>query len=117
MKVSSEHGDAHPNGSYGTVIGSIGPIQFEGREKVYSYFVEWDTTNGAPVSVIDVKLRTCTGDDFGVEPDDKCNRYGCSGVMRKKDRHGCCSCHISPPCRYCMLGVICDVCDSETEDA
>jgi hypothetical protein len=31
-----------------------------------------------------------------------CNRNGCVGVIEEILRDGCCSCHINPPCSYCI---------------
>tara|TARA_R110002012_G_scaffold314998_1_gene528231 strand:+ start:2318 stop:3070 length:753 start_codon:yes stop_codon:yes gene_type:complete len=53
---------------------------------------------------------------IGINEGDTCNRGVCLGVMVKKNNYSC-SCHISPPCSHCTSGVICNVCDFETEDA
>lgn len=53
-KTRSEHGDSHPDGSLGTVLGSF-------REPaVYPdtfYFVEWDAGRGFAVGTLALKLR------------------------------------------------------------
>lgn len=37
----------------------------------------------------------------GYEEGEICNRGGCAGLIEINDE-GCCSCHISPPCSYCV---------------
>ena len=38
----------------------------------------------------------------GVFKGELCNRGGCTGVIEAYDKEGCCSCHISAPCSYCI---------------
>lgn len=52
----------------------------------------------------------------GIEEGDKCNRNGCEGILRLSDRINC-SCHISPPCSYCMdREICCPECDWKYSD-
>lgn len=49
-----------------------------------------------------------------------CNRLGCTGVIRENPGEGSCSCHLHPPCGYCVnMPFICDTCDwdSNSEQA
>lgn len=41
-------------------------------------------------------------ESVGLIEGDICNRNGCKGKMVEKDDGGCCSCHINPPCSYCV---------------
>lgn len=41
----------------GGVLGSVGPIPFDGKDKVYLYFIEWDDSLGLPVATCDLKLE------------------------------------------------------------
>jgi hypothetical protein len=50
-KVNSERDDSHPNGSLGTVLGSIGV------DGVYGYFVEWDVSPKTAVFVMAAKVE------------------------------------------------------------
>lgn len=56
--------------------------------------------------------------NIGKEQGDMCNRDGCDGQMQEHDRDGCCSCHISPPCGWCVHGpeIRCNECDSCVDD-
>ena len=38
----------------------------------------------------------------GVLKGDICNREGCQGVIDEYEGDGSCSCHINPPCSYCV---------------
>jgi len=42
--------------------------------------------------------------EHGTEYGDTCNRDGCRGVMEPTppDHSDGCSCHIAPPCGYCL---------------
>ena len=51
-KVSSEVGDGHPDGSLGTVLGSIGA---EGLG--WGYFIEWDARPKMPVFTMALKVE------------------------------------------------------------
>ena len=52
----------------------------------------------------------------GVIEGDQCNRNKCAGVMEQVKEDGVCSCHINPPCSYCVNECyICPVCGFETE--
>lgn len=46
-----------PLGSTGAILGSIGPIPFQGHAKVYGYFVEWDAQPKKAVFCVDLKLK------------------------------------------------------------
>lgn len=61
-KINSESGDAHKNGSFGVVVGSVGPIPFQGKD-VYAYFVEWDDSRGLPVGTIESKILEVNTND------------------------------------------------------
>lgn len=60
-KSAYEENDAHQIGDRGTVISSIGPMPYGGREKVYMYFVEWDDMPGVQVGIIDYKIEEING--------------------------------------------------------
>ncbi len=51
-KVASEADDAHPDGSLGKVVGSLGPM-----DGTYAYFIEWDDMPGVPVGIASWKIR------------------------------------------------------------
>ena len=51
MKTNSEPDDAHPNGTLGNVIGSIGHPTLG-----VAYFVEWDTARGIHVLLAEKNL-------------------------------------------------------------
>ncbi len=56
-KVWGEIGDGTPLGTEGTVLGSIGGIEFPANFGVkVAYFVEWDNRPKCAVFVIDKKL-------------------------------------------------------------
>lgn len=57
IKVNSEPGDGHPDGTEGVVIGSIGPQYMEkfGRDML-AYFVEWNGTP-MPIGTVDIKVK------------------------------------------------------------
>ena len=55
-KINSKPGDGNRDGTQGTVIGSIGPGQIDGRP-AYGYWVEWDTFPDTPVFVADYRIR------------------------------------------------------------
>lgn len=38
----------------------------------------------------------------GYEKGQNCNRNGCIGIIKEHEKEGSCSCHISPPCSYCV---------------
>lgn len=40
--------------------------------------------------------------NIGIETGEMCNRGGCNGIIEESEPHGCCSCHISPPCSHCV---------------
>lgn len=51
---------------------------------------------------------------------DACNRNGCKGVIEEREKDGCCSCHINPPCSYCTEpNFFCNTCgwDAKEEQA
>ena len=39
---------------------------------------------------------------FGTETGEVCNRNGCKGVIEEHIKEGACSCHLNPPCSYCV---------------
>lgn len=40
---------------------------------------------------------------LGYETGEVCNRNAdCPGIIKEKERQGSCSCHINPPCSYCV---------------
>lgn len=46
-----------------------------------------------------------------------CNRNGCNGIIDEIEKEGGCSCHICPPCDYCVnLDQFCPKCNWENED-
>ncbi len=43
---------------------------------------------------------------YGFTKGEVCNRYGCKGIIEEGAKEGDgCSCHIHPPCSYCMESV------------
>jgi hypothetical protein len=58
VKTASDLGDGQPDGSLGTVLGSInGPRELVARfNSRYLYFVEWDLRPGYVVAVISRKV-------------------------------------------------------------
>lgn len=51
-KTCSQPGDTHPDGTQGTVIGSMGPVFIpEFPNDAYFYFVEWDSLPGLPCGI------------------------------------------------------------------
>lgn len=56
FKTLSEEGDGHPDGSLGTVIGSIA------KDGLLAYFVQWDNEPGAglPVGVAAHRIKEAT---------------------------------------------------------
>lgn len=50
-KITTEHKDAHPVGSIGTVLGSL-----EAQEGKLLYFIEWDARPRWAVAVADFKI-------------------------------------------------------------
>jgi hypothetical protein len=61
VKVNSEPGDCHPDGTPGVVVGSAGPVYMEkfGREML-AYFVQWDGNVAVPIGTIDIKVKKKT---------------------------------------------------------
>lgn len=57
VKVRSEPGDSQPNGTPGTVLGSVA------REGVIAYFIEWDTARREAVLVLASKTEPFGADD------------------------------------------------------
>lgn len=39
---------------------------------------------------------------IGYEKGDICNRNGCIGIIDEYEGEGGCTCHINPPCSYCV---------------
>jgi hypothetical protein len=39
---------------------------------------------------------------YGTIRGDVCNRNGCTGIIDEQETDGCCSCHINPPCSFCV---------------
>jgi len=52
VKTVMGPGDAHQVGETATVVGSLGPIPFEGRPVTFGYFVFWDMEPGSDVPVL-----------------------------------------------------------------
>lgn len=52
----------------------------------------------------------------GYEAGELCNRDGCEGILEKDTCEEGCSCHLHPPCSYCMADVICPECNWSSED-
>jgi hypothetical protein len=49
---------------------------------------------------------------FGYLKGETCNRDGCKGVIDEHETDRSCSCHINPPCSYCIESrEYCPVCD------
>lgn len=48
---------------------------------------------------------------LGYSKGEMCNRDGCKGVVDEYEKDGCCSCHIDPPCSYCVEpNAFCNTC-------
>jgi hypothetical protein len=48
----------------------------------------------------------------GYSKGEVCNRDGCQGIIQEHEKEGFCSCHINPPCSYCVDSVAyCELCD------
>ncbi len=46
-----------------------------------------------------------------------CNRNGCDGILDEHEKEGGCSCHINPPCSYCVYdSTYCPKCDWSAEE-
>lgn len=62
-KHSSEEGDSHPDGSLGTVLGSLkvegdAANSFSKAKGIgYLYFVEWDDSPKVAVGTVDLKIK------------------------------------------------------------
>ncbi len=41
-------------------------------------------------------------ENIGYTTEDRCNRNGCVGIIEEYAKEGACSCHINPPCSYCV---------------
>lgn len=53
----------------------------------------------------------------GIETGQICNREGCKGVIEEKDSDRGCSCHICPPCSYCVTArEYCPECDWDHQE-
>lgn len=55
-KCNTAGDDAHPDGSLGTVLGSLGPVNVDGLNG-YLYCVEWDDRPGLPVFVSSPRIK------------------------------------------------------------
>jgi len=40
--------------------------------------------------------------EIGYLKGETCNRGGCIGIIDEYEKEGSCSCHINPPCSYCV---------------
>jgi len=50
----------------------------------------------------------------GIYPGETCNRDGCKGIIREREKDGGCYCHLSAPCGSCCQDyTYCDSCDYE----
>jgi len=54
-KTMAEDYDYTPVGASGTIIGSLGPMHFDGKQ-AYLYFIAWDMQPLLPVACIDTKI-------------------------------------------------------------
>lgn len=55
--------------------------------------------------------------EIGIVKGEICNRDGCVGVIDEHEKDGSCSCHIHPPCSYCVTDTAyCPVCDWSCDD-
>lgn len=51
---------------------------------------------------------------YGFNEGDTCGRNGCDGVLVVEYEGSECTCHINPPCNYCVSGhVVCPECGWE----
>jgi hypothetical protein len=58
VKTSSEQGDAHPDGTRGTVLGSISEPAVQNGATCY--FIEWDPRPRTAVAAMAFKVRPAT---------------------------------------------------------
>lgn len=50
--------------------------------------------------------------EIGIFKGEVCNREGCDGIIDEHDSDYGCSCHINPPCSYCVDDrCFCPICD------
>jgi hypothetical protein len=56
-KIVEEPGDTHRKGALGTVLGSVGPMPYQGVSAVYGYFIAWDAQPKRAVLCISLKLE------------------------------------------------------------
>lgn len=49
--------DGHQIGAKAIILGSLGPIEFEGNPQLYGYFVEWDDRPGIPCFITSTRIR------------------------------------------------------------
>jgi hypothetical protein len=50
--------------------------------------------------------------ELGIFAGEICNRNNCTGIILEREKEGCCSCHINPPCGYCVEdAAYCEKCD------
>jgi len=47
-----------------------------------------------------------------------CNRNECKGIIEEGLKEGNCSCHINPPCNYCITDThFCPICGWEADES
>lgn len=55
--------------------------------------------------------------NHGICEGERCNRNGCHGRIELHRTSDCCSCHIHPPCSYCVNAIAyCNICGFEEDD-
>lgn len=48
---------------------------------------------------------------------EQCNRNNCTGIIEEREKDGCCSCHINPPCGYCTEpNAFCPACEWDEKE-
>ena len=60
VKQNAEQGDTHPDGTPGTVIGSLPPVMYQDRLTIM-YCIEWGPSPGIPVFTVDYKVKLMEG--------------------------------------------------------
>ena len=55
--------------------------------------------------------------EIGYSKGEICNRDGCNGIIDEHQKEGCCSCHINPPCSYCVEpNAYCETCGWDAKE-
>ena len=75
----------------------------EDEKNTFLYFSEMPTRISAIERLINEALKIIEqGDRIGCFTGEICNRNGCRGSIDEYESESSCSCHINPPCSYCV---------------